>query len=175
MFNHPLQSSLLPETLQDPLFIAVATLVIIAAVAYQRDLTYREYREWMRLKRRLFPILDRLEPFGFSSFVHEKDVPKDDDEFYAHTDLEPRELWRRLTAEGGDPHLVSSLKRRPVGQLSKWHFVWMHGDGTQSEVYIFPDGAVYVHHETGVQDVDGHLSDGIEAGDVRGVLDDVEL
>jgi len=74
-----------------------------------------------------------------------------------------------------DPCGVEANKRRPDGSLSILHFVWMHEDGHQSEVYVFADGSLYAHLETAVTDVEGHLSDGIEPGDVRGVLADVSL
>lgn len=166
---------LLPESLNQPELIAAVTLIVAAIVHYQRGLTFREYRELMRFKRRVFPILDRMQPFNFRSFVHPKGAPEADPEHYATTDADARTVWRRLTDAGGSPHLVSSLKRRPNGMLSKWHFVWTHEDGTQTEVYVFSDGALYCHHETAVSDVDGHLSDGIEPGDPRGVLAGVAL
>jgi len=162
--------SLLPETLNGPVVVAVVTLLVAAGVHYQKGLTYREYMSIMRFKRRVFPVLDRLSPGGFKSFVHVKGAPQDDTEFYTWTDKTTRELWRLFKANGGSPHLISSAKRRVDGPLSTLHFVWYHDDGSQTECYIFPDGAVYVHNETDTRDVEGHLSDGITPGDPKDVL-----
>jgi hypothetical protein len=162
--------SLLPETLNGPVLIAVITLLVAAGVHYQRGLTYREYMGLMRLKRRVFPLLDRLSPGGFDSFVHVKGAPQDDTEFYTWTEKSERELWRLCKQNGGSPHLISSVKRRVDGHLSNLHFVWYHDDGSQTELYYFEDGAVYAHNETDTRDVEGHLSDGIEPGDPKDVL-----
>jgi len=166
---------MIPELFQQPVVLAAIGLVIAVAYNYQRGLTFREYREIQRFRPRVFAILDVIAPFGYRSFIHEKQHPQSDDEYLTTTDLSMRAVWQRLTGAGGSPHLISSTKRRPDGSLSKWHYVWRHEDGTQTEVYLFGDGAVYMHHETVATDIEGHLSDGITPGDPRGVLDDVVL
>jgi len=166
---------MIPETFQDPIVIASIGLGIALVLHYQRGLTFREYATLQRFKPRVFAMLDVLKPFGYDRFIHEKQMPNAEEEFLKTTDLSPRELWTRLRTAGGSPHLLSSTKRRPDGSLSKWHYVWTHEDETQTEVYIYPCGDVHIHHETSVTDIDGHLSDGITAGDPRGVLDGVVL
>jgi len=162
----------LPEFLTDPVPLAVLTLILAAAVHYQRGLTWTEYREIHRLKRRLFPRLDRVWPH----FVHEKgDV--DDPEYLTTRPQSPRTVWKQLVSEGASPHVIASLKRRewPDGSVdySVAHAVWTHDDGTQTEAYLFhaPTGTdVYAHRETSVTDADGHLSDPQTDGDPKGVV-----
>jgi len=167
--------TLLPPELSDPVIIAAIGLIVALAYHYQAGLTYREYTEIQRFKPRVFAILDVFSPGGFRSFVHEKEHPENEDEYYTTTNASPKTVWRRLKQTGFSPHLISSTKRRPDGSLSKWHFVYDHGDGTQTEVYMWVDGTIYAHHETIATDVEGHLSDGITPGDPRGVLDGVQL
>jgi hypothetical protein len=165
-------ASLLPEIAQDPVVIAVVTLLVFAAIQYQRTLSFTEYRAVMRLKRRLFPILDRLAPFGFTSFVHEKQLPDEDAEYLTTLSCDARTLWSIFVASGWSPHLVASTKRRPDG-VSWYHFVGDLPDGRQQEVYTFRTASgwdVYGHAETDAVDVTGHLSDGIEPGDPEGVV-----
>lgn len=193
-----LPQSLLPESFNTPIALAVVALLVALGVHYQRGLTPREYRAIMRVKTIAFPLLERvtapdsrlsnalerstIAPLrwvastDFDSFVHEKADPDRSPEYITTSNLRFRDLWRRFADAGGSPHLLSSAKRRPDGSLSALHFVWFHSDGTQTEVYWFAsDGAVYAHHETAVPNVEGHLSDGITPGDPRGVLDSVVL
>lgn len=167
--------TLLPPELSTPIAIAVIGLLVAVGYHYQKGLAYREYTEIQRFKPRVFAILDLLQPAGFRSFVHEKEHPENEDEYYTTTNASPKTVWKRLKDAGFAPHLISSTKRRPDGSLSKWHWVQLHDDGTQTEVYLFQDGALYVHHETAATDVAGHLSDGITPGDPRETLSDVEL
>lgn len=168
--------SLLPETLQDPVLIAAVTLAVAAVMHYQAGLTWREYRTIHRTRRRIFVTLDAVNPAGFESFVHEKGMPASDPEYLTTVDASLQAVFKTLTSgqSGGDPHLVSSIKRRSDGSLSDAHVVWTHhDDGTQTEAYLFahPDGVdVYAHRETEASDVEGHLTDGIEPGDPRGMV-----
>lgn len=168
----------LPEFLTDPVPMAILTLLIAAIVHYQRGLTWTEYREIHRLKRQAFPLLDRY----WDRFVHRKGG-RGDAEFLRTCDQSVPAVFKQLVAEGGSPHVVASLKRRPTRgmepyepfvHLSAAHVVWSHDDGTQSEAYLFDnnDGStdVYSHHETGVTDAEGHLSDPQTDGDPRGVV-----
>ena len=167
--------TLLPEALSDPIVVAIIGLLVAIVWHYQAGLLYHEYKQFVKVKPRLFAILNEIEPFGFRSFIHEKEHPENDPEYYTTVEISNKELWKIVTEAGGKPHLLSSNKRRPDGQLSQFHFVWAHDDGTQTELYSFPDGAIYVHHETVATDVEGHLSDGITKGDPRDVLSDIEL
>jgi hypothetical protein len=162
----------LPEFLTDPVPLAVLTLVIFAVVQYQRTLSWTEYRQIHRLKRRFFPLLDRVWPH----FVHDKNAV-DDPEYLTTRPQKPRTVWKQLVSEGASPHVIASLKRREwpdgVVDYSVAHAVWTHADGTQTEAYLFraPTGTdVYVHNETAVTDADGHLSDPQTDGDPKGVV-----
>jgi hypothetical protein len=166
----------LPGPLNDPVIIAVITLVVAAVTRWQMGLSWTEYRQVHRLKRRFFPLLDRVSPGGFDSFVNEKGY-RDDDEYFRTESRSVKAVWKTLVRQGGSPHLVSSIKRReaPDGSdLSAAHVVWTHDDGTQTEAYLFENGDgstdIYVHHETATTDVDGHLSDPQTDGDPRGVV-----
>lgn len=187
----------LPGPLNDPVIIAVITLVVAAVTRWQMGLSWTEYRQVHRVKRRLFPLLDRLTPdqiparlrripvvgrvlsalFAFDSFINEKGYRNDDAEYLRTDGRTVKEVWKTLVRQGGSPHLVSSIKRReePDGSgLSAAHVVWTHDDGTQTEAYLFENGDgstdIYVHHETATTDVEGHLSDPQTDGDPRGVV-----
>lgn len=162
----------------DPVLLAALTLIIAAAVHYQRGLTWTEYRSIHRLKVRYFPLLQRMDPFGFSKFVHEK-RGHTDPEFVTSRNQSVRAVWKQLVAEGFSPHLICSIKKRTAGeetQYSAAHAVWLHEDGSQTEAYLFrfTQGRtdVYAHHETSVVDPDGHLTDPQHDGDPRGVVRD---
>jgi hypothetical protein len=169
----------LPDALADPVPLAILTLAVAAAVHYQRGLTWTEYRQIHRAKVRVFPPLQRLAPGGFDSFVNRKGG-RDDGEYLVTRTQSVRSVWKQLVSEGGDPHLVASVKRRTLGQhppqYSAAHVVWLHDDGSQTEAYLFAncDGTtdVYTHHETATTDVDGHLSDPQTNGDPKGVVRD---
>lgn len=187
----------LPDALATPEALTVLTVVLIAGAHYQRGLTYSEYMTLSRAKVTVFPLLQRItapnSPLSealarstirplrwiaktdFDSFVNTKQDPPEDAEYYATTKVGFRTLWQRFQAAGGSPHLISSVKQRPDGQYSKLHFVWMHDDGSQTEVYCFADGAIYVHHETAITDPAGHLTDPQTDGDPKGVLSDIAL
>jgi hypothetical protein len=172
----------LPDPLTDPVVLAVLTLALAGVLRYQRGLSWTEYRAIHRPKARLFPILDRLKPGGFSSFINNKRYRSDDAEYLRTDPRAVKQVWKTLVRKGGSPHLISSVKERetPAGpQLSAAHVVWTHADTTQTEAYLFPnpDGStdVYVHHETSVQDPEGHLSDPQTDGDPRGVVTEALL
>jgi len=118
----------LPDPLQNPAVLAVLTLVMVALLRYQRGLSWHEYRAIHRPKVRLFPILDRLSPGGFDSFVNDKGY-RDDAEYLTTRDSSVKAVWRRLVDAGGSPHLISSIKRRetPTGAtpataaMQSWH------------------------------------------------------
>jgi len=171
-------STVIEALSQYPEVAIVVALVMRAGLAWQRQLSWYEYRTLHGLKRLAFPVLDRVEPFGFGVFVNEKG-DRGDREYHATLQGSVRSVVRQLREGGGSLHLISSVKRRPSGRgdtLSRAHVVWTHDDGTQTECYLFQndDGTtdVYVHHETGVADPAGHLSDRQRDGDVRGVVAD---
>lgn len=164
----------LPEPLTDPVPLAILTLVLAAALHYQRGLTWTEYRHIYRLKRRWVPLLDKV----WGHAIHEKSY-RDDAEYLLTRKQSVKTVWKQLVAEGGSPHVLNSLKRRslPDGthQLSDAHVVWTHADGTQTEAYIFDNpGAdtvdVYAHHESSVVDAEEHLEGEQRDGDPKGVV-----
>ncbi len=166
----------LPDPLTDPVPLAALTLVIFAVIQYQRTLTWTEYRGLHALKRRYFPVLDRLWPHA----VHTKQRLEDDAEYLLTREQSVKSVWKQLVAEGGSPHLVSSLKQRPGAnggvEYSAAHVVWLHDDGSQTEAYLFrnSDGTtdVYAHHEPSVITPDEHLAGEQTDGDPEGVVRD---
>jgi len=163
----------LPDAVADPVPLAILTLAIAAVVHYQRGLTWAEYRQIHRAKVRLFPTLAR--PSVPVSLVNSKG-DRSDAEYLVTRKQSVSAVWKQLVAEGGSPHLVCSIKRRPPGEYSAAHVVWIHADGSQTESYLFANGDgttdVYTHYETAVTDADGHLSDPQTDGDPRGVVRD---
>jgi len=159
--------------LADPVTLAALTLIVAAAVHYQRGLTWSEYRTIHRAKVRLFPILQRIAPGGFDSFINVKQG-RDDAEYLVTREQSVTAVWKQLVAEGGSPHLIASVKRRPGPEYSAAHAVWTHADGDQTEAYLFDNGDgstdVYTHHETSVTDPEGHLEDPQTDGDPEGVV-----
>ncbi len=166
----------LPDPLTDPVPLAVLTLLVFGVVQYQRTLTWTEYRGLHALKRRYFPVLDRLWPHA----VHTKQRPKDDAEYLLTREQSVKSVWQQLVSEGGSPHLVSSLKQRPgmddgAVEYSAAHVLWRH-DGSQTEAYLFAndDGTVdvYAHFEPSVLRPTEHLSGEQTDGDPKGVVRD---
>jgi len=167
----------LPEPFAgNPELIAILAVVMRLALAYQRGLTWPEYRTLHAAKRVVFPILDRWEPSGFTSFVNDKGGRRDA-EYLRTVEVPYREVVTWLRSGGGTLHLISSVKRRPPDYgdpLSIAHVVWTHADSTQTEAYLFRNDDtttdVYAHHETSVADPEGHLSDPQTDADPRGVV-----
>lgn len=167
------------DTLASTPELAVLVAILMrAGLAWQRSLSWPEYRTLHGLKRRVFPVLDRLEPFGFTSFVNPK-RGRTDAEYLTTVRGDYRGVVTTLRNGGGSLHLISSVKRRPDDHgdpYSAAHLVWTHDDGSQTEAFLFEndDGStdVYVHAETSVTDPDGHLSDPQTDGDPRGVVTD---
>lgn len=166
----------LPDFLTDPRALAVLTALMYALVRYQRGLSWYDYRALHRLKCLVSPVLDRYQS---TYFVLSKKGYRDDAEYYGTVEGSVRGVWRQLRNAGGSPHLINSVKQRPLPdgstQLSAAHVVWFHGDEDQTEVYLFSNPGVdtvdvYVHHETSVTDPAGHLSDPQTDGDPDDVL-----
>jgi len=144
--------------------------VITLATIVQRFLSWQSYRRIHRLKVRVLPLVDR---YTSLFVVSNKGAPGDDKEYLTTVAHPPREVFETLTAAGGSPHLINSIKRLPDGTYSAAHILWIHGDNSQTEAYLFGSGDsthVYAHHETSVLDPEGHLSDPQRDGDVRGVV-----
>jgi len=160
---------------EHPELLALVAVLARLARASQRGLSWPEYRVLHRLKRGVFPPVDRALD-GRALLVSAKGG-RGDDEFLATA---PESLWTvaaRLRREGGSPHLLNSLKRRPGehgDRLSGAHLVWTHDSGDQTEAYLFrnADGStdVYAHFETSVDEPLGHLTDVQHDGDPRGVV-----
>lgn len=163
-----------PEALSDPVVLALVTLAVAAVVHYQRGLTWAEYRRLHALKRRYAPLVAR----HTSLFVLSRKGYREDREYIATVDGPVRRVWRVLCDAGGSPHLVNSVKVRPLPdettQLSAAHVVFRHDDGDQTEAYVFDNGDgtvdVYAHHEPGVTDVVDHLAGPQHDGDPAGVV-----
>ena len=160
---------------QPSVVIGAITLLAFAVIQYQRTLSWREYRQYHRLKKRVLPWL----AYVWTHAIHEKGGT-DDPEYIATWSCTLKQAYDTLSKAGLEPNLLSSLKRRPDG-LSDLHMVEYHDDGTQTEVYAFTAGAnsradsvdVYTHHETATTDPKGHLTDEQRNGDPRDVLDGI--
>ena len=158
----------------DPALVALLAVVIRAVVAYQRGLSWYEYRTLHGLKRLLFP---RLDGRVGVSLVNEKGGVSDD-EFVGHRTGSVKTIARTLVRAGGSYHLVCSIKRRHLRgrrqEYSAAHVVWFHDDDTQTEAYLFKHKRgvdVYAHHETAVTDPDGHIENTQQVdGDPRGIV-----
>lgn len=166
---------MLPEALSSPIALALLTLVIATVLYAQRQLTYTEFRQSHRLKKRVFPPLSRITTLFL---VSDKKYRSQDAEYVATVSMNARATFKSITDNGLSPHLLSSLKRRetPEGRIeySDLHFVKQHGE-SQSEVYCFVNDDdtvdVYAHEEVSVLRPEDHLEHTEQRdGDVRGVI-----
>lgn len=156
-----------------PVLVIAIGLLMRAGLAWQRELSWYEFRTLHGLKRMVFPVLDRLEPMGFGLFVTEK-RGRNDPEFIVTNEGGIRETVSLLRNGGGSLHLLSSIKRRPVRHgdpFSRAHVVFTEGQ-LQTEAFVFlnDDGTtdVYVHKEASVTDPEAHLEGAFEDGDPSG-------
>lgn len=157
--------------------LAVALSILLrVGLAYQRGLSWYEYRTFHGLRRLLFPLLDAR--FPIVSFVNRKGG-RDDAEYLTTRRATVPATVRQLMEGNGSLHLISSIKRRPDDYgdpLTRAHLVWSHADGRQTEAYLFQndDGTtdVYVHTEESVTNPVGHLTGKQRDGDLRGVVRD---
>jgi len=158
-----------------PEAVVVLAVVIRGVVAYQREVSWAEYRTVHAGKRALFPLLQTLTPGGFS-FVNDKGLPADDAEHVTTVQASRRAVVAQLRRGGAELHLLSSIKRRPDDSYSTAHVRWTHEDGRQTEAYLFdaldePGVDLYAHAETAVEDPQGHIEDTQQVdGDPRGVV-----
>ena len=170
--------SLAVELLREyPQLLALVAIVARVARAWQASLTWPEYRAIHRLKRGVFPVVDRVAG-GAILWVSEKGG-RDDPEYLTTIDAPYREVVATLRAGGGPLHLLNSLKRRPDTHgdpLTIAHVMWTHDDGTQTEAYLWrnADGStdVAAHHEESTDNPLRHLTGSQSNGDVRGVVVD---
>lgn len=163
--------------LSDPRTYAALLVALALGLVAQQYLGWQRYTKLHALRRLVFPLLH-----GWKGvFLVSDKGYRSDPEYIGTYDGSVRETWGRLVDADHSPHLISSVKRRPLPsggtQLSAAHTVWSHSDGSQTEAYLFvaPDGGtdVYVHHEPGVMDPEAHLSGEQTDGDPRGVVRDV--
>jgi hypothetical protein len=160
--------SVLETIAQNPELAALAALILRAILAWQRGLSWPEYRALHGVKRVLFPVLNRFSPvFVFRKGGHNHP------EFLGHSEAPPREVVQELRSAGFGLHLLASLKVRPERQATYAQLVMTHDDGTQTEVYAFRGSggtAVYAHHERSAGSI-RHLTDTDQVnGDPRGVV-----
>ena len=166
---------MLPEPIaSEPLLLGALLVVLAVLLAYQRTLSWSEYRLIHRAKVLLFPILQtKVNVLLVSSKGYRAG------EYLTTVDDSVSGVFKSLVRSGGSPHLICSVKERetPEGQrqYSAAHVVWLHNDGSQTEAYVFeaPDGGVDVqaHHEPGVLDAEAHLDGSNQTdGDPRGVV-----
>ena len=158
----------------NPELAAALALVIRVVLAWQRGLTWPEYRTIHALKRGTFPLLDRVVPGNL--FVNDKGY-RQGGEFLTTRQQSVRSVFKQLVSEGGSPHVVSSIKRRQLPdtvEYSSAHVRWGHSDGTQTEAYLFRNGDgtcdVYAHSEASVTDPVAHLTGPQPDGDPTGVV-----
>lgn len=168
-----MQTNIPDLVLSNPYLSTALLVAILAIVAYQRTLSYREYQTIHTVKTLVFRVLDPLATRRGRPLINDKGN-RDDAEYLAAYDGTPRDVLTTLDADGWDLHLVSTDKRRPDRSLDDGHAVFYHDDGRQTEVYVFDTGHgmthVYAHVETATTDPDGHLSDPQADGDPRGVV-----
>jgi len=162
----------IPETIAaNPELAVLAALILRAILAWQRDLSWYEYRTLHGLKRfvaQRYP----SDSIGPVSLVNRKGG-RDDAEYLGHSEASPREVVRELRSEGFGLHLLASLKVRPERQATFAHVVMTHGDGKQTECYVFraDDGTdIYAHLERSAGSI-RHLTDTDQVdGDPREVV-----
>jgi len=159
-----------------PLLIAVVAILARAGLAWQRGLTWPEYRVIHGLRRRLFAAFDPLADDLGRSLVNQKGG-RDDAEYLATISGSVSDVVGVLRDGGASLHLLSTVKRRPDGTLSAAHLVWTHADGQQTEAYLFDNGDgtvdIYAHIEASVTDPANHVGgDEQRPGDPRGVVTD---
>jgi len=159
---------------ENPELAAGLAVVIRAVLAWQRGLSWTEYRTIHALKRGTFPYLDRVVPGNL--FVNAKGY-RQGGEFLTTREQSVRSVFKQLVSEGGSPHVVSSLKRRRLPntvEYSAAHVRWGHADGTQTECYLFRNGDgtcdVYAHAEASPTDAVDHLTGPQPDGDPYGVV-----
>jgi len=167
----------IPElVLGNPALSAALTVVVLALVHYQSGLSYREFRAIHIVRCRVFALLNSWARKRGRPLVATAAPPGESSAFVMHVGDTPRAVARRITDVFG-PHLVATVKRRETAEGWQWaHSQWVqkHGDGLQTEVFLFAapgiGTAVYAHVETSVTDPEGHITDAVRPGDGRGAF-----
>lgn len=160
----------------NPEYALLLGIVLRLARAYQTSLSWPEYRAFHRLKRGVLPLVAGAVG-GRLPLVTDKQG-RDDPEFVGTAPAGVRAVVRDLQASGASLHLLCALKRRPPeygDPLTQAHLIWtIEESGEQVECYLFSNANgttdVFVQTETSVDDPVGHLSDGVTAGDTKGVV-----
>ncbi len=164
----------LPEVFSDPRYYSVLLLAIVLLVQYQRTLSWTEYKQIHKLKVRYFPLIGQFT----SLFLISHKGGRDDAEYIETVDKSVKEVFTQLNKNGGSPHILCSIKKRPNPdgegtQYSAAHILWLKGNN-QNEAYLFEndDGStdVYAHRETAVTDPVGHMSDKQVDGDPENII-----
>lgn len=164
---------------ESPALLAALAILMRIGLAYQRGLSWPEYRVAHRLKRAVFPFIDA---HLWGGVVNPKGG-RGDAEYLVTLNRSVPRVVRTLRQGGGSLHLLASVKRRPPGRgprLSVAHLVWTHKDGQQTEAYLFRNHEgtvdVYAHYEASVahplEHLDGEQHDGDPRGVVRAALGD---
>lgn len=156
-----------------PVLVILLGVVMRAALAWQSELSWYEYRTLHGLKRLLFPRLEGRVPVGL---VNEKGG-REDAEFITTAKQSPRKTVSELRKAGGTLHLIATIKRRPAeygDPLTRAHVIFTEGND-QTEAYLFKnsDGTtdVYAHYEPSPSTPLEHLGgDQQDDGDPKGVV-----
>lgn len=165
---------MLPEA---PYALAIVFVAVAVLLAVQRTLSWREYQIAHRVKTLVCPA---LQPRVNVLLVSGKEYRGA--EYLTTIDDSLKGVYGALVRAGGSPHLVCSIKERPLPdggrQYSAAHVLWLHSDGSQTEAFLFhaPDGGVdvYAHTEPSVLEMEAHLDGRKQVdGDPRGVVWDV--
>jgi len=170
-----LLDSRLPEIAQEPVVLAVLTVLLILAAYYQRTLSYQEYRLAHGLRTVGAIVLDSRVNFRL---LTEKGMPEKDTEYVRSVPMTIRRAFATLRHAGASPHLISGIKYREHPERGREyaaaHLIFVEGD-KQTEVWLFPaadgDGTdIYAHKETYITDPEGHLSEPYTPGDPDGYI-----
>jgi hypothetical protein len=158
--------------------LALAVAIVLRIVrAWQSQLTWPEYRAIHRLKRGVFPLIDRS-PLGRSLSVVNPKGGREDAEYITTVEGSIKQIVKDLQQAGASLHLINALKRRPATHgdpLTSAHVVWTVDDeGEQVEAFLFRnhDGTVdvYAHTEASVDRPLAHLTATQKDGDAHDVL-----
>mgnify|MGYP006866529151 CR=1 FL=1 len=163
----------------EPWAVAVLTAIVLLVLAWQRTLSYTEYRIANDAKYALFSLLDGWASKRGRPLIREKGWAESSAEFVTTVDGDVRSVFATLRAAGFSPHLLATTKVRRTTDgreiPADAQLVFIHGNGQQTEAYLFghQQGVdVYSHTEAAVYDPRGHVTDAQQAGDPRDVVRD---
>lgn len=147
-----------------PVLAVLLGVILRAGLAWQKGLTWPEYRAIHRARRWVFIRLDGRTD-GFDSWVNDKGG-RGDPEFIATVDMGLKATAKRLKRDGGSYHVLSSIKRRMVTRpegstYSDAHVIFDRPGGNQVEAYLFDNGDgttdLYSHVEPSPSNPADHL------------------